>query len=245
MISVCMATYNGAEFIKDQINSILIQLGPDDELIVSDDASTDNTIEILKSYSDKRIKIYNHNKTLNNLNKRKGYYFASSNFSNALNHANGDYIFLCDQDDIWYPNKIQTCLHFLKEYDIIKHDYSTIDSKGNLIKKRIYIKADQINRNFFHLLKDLPFRGCCTAFRKEILNNIIPLPKNCLQHDTWIGMMARFEGRNFKYINKPLIYHRIHNKNVSELHKPNSIFFQIYYRLRLLIQVILRKYKLQ
>ena len=89
MISVCMATYNGEKYLREQVGSILTQLGENDELVVSDDGSTDSTIDILKSYNDPRIKIFINT----------GRHGVNSNFENALRHADGDYIFLSDQDD--------------------------------------------------------------------------------------------------------------------------------------------------
>ena len=94
MISVCIATYNGEKYIKEQLLSILPQLGKKDEVIISDDHSTDNTLDIVKGLNDNRIKIVMNN-------REKGY---TSNFENALSYAIGDYIFLSDQDDIWMSN---------------------------------------------------------------------------------------------------------------------------------------------
>ena len=117
MISVCMATYNGERYIKRQIDSILYQLGEDDELIISDDGSTDRTLEIIKKYNDSRIKIYEHIKKaeLSKVKKLRNFYYATSNFENALIHSRGEYIFLADQDDIWESEKVtstSSCLAF-------------------------------------------------------------------------------------------------------------------------------------
>ena len=90
MISVCMATYNGEKYIQEQIDSILCQLSKDDELVISDDHSTDATCDIIKSYNDRRIKLF-----LNELAKG-----VTHNFENALLHSKGDIIFLADQDDV-------------------------------------------------------------------------------------------------------------------------------------------------
>ena len=95
MISVCIATYNGEKYLREQLDSILPQLAESDEVIVSDDGSTDGTIDLITSLNDPRIKIVSNS-------GRKGYV---GNFENALKHTTGDYIFLSDQDDIWYPNK--------------------------------------------------------------------------------------------------------------------------------------------
>ena len=97
MISVCMACYNGEKFIQEQVDSIICQLGLDDELIISDDGSNDRTLDILFSYEDSRIKIL-HNRACHGF---------VGNFENALSHAKGDYIFLSDQDDIWKKEKVQ------------------------------------------------------------------------------------------------------------------------------------------
>jgi len=95
-ISVCMATYNGEKYIYDQLQSILTQLSENDEVIISDNYSSDKTIEIIELFNDPRIKIYF-------LKKGK----SIKNFENALLHASRDYIFLADQDDIWLPGKVQ------------------------------------------------------------------------------------------------------------------------------------------
>jgi glycosyltransferase involved in cell wall biosynthesis len=99
-ISVCIATFNGGRFIQEQVMSVLPQLGEEDEMVVSDDGSTDDTIPILKSFHDPRISIWQNN-------GRHGFIW---NFENALTKAMGDVIFLCDQDDIWKPNKVETVM---------------------------------------------------------------------------------------------------------------------------------------
>ena len=96
MISVCIATYNGERFIREQIDSILRQLSSDDEIIVSDDGSTDDTISIINSIDDKRIRIIE--------GPRK--HSPTHNFECAMKEAKGYYIFLADQDDVWKPNKV-------------------------------------------------------------------------------------------------------------------------------------------
>ena len=105
MISVCIATYNGEKYLRKQLDSILNQLEYNDEVIISDDGSSDETLNIISSYNDKRIHVF-HN---------KGEHGVVKNFENGLNHVLGDYIFLCDQDDIWKSNKVQVVLNELKD----------------------------------------------------------------------------------------------------------------------------------
>ena len=116
-ISVCLATFNGEKYLQQQIESILIQLGDNDELIISDDGSSDQTLNIIESFSDKRIHIF-HNKM------NHGFI---GNFENALRIATGDYIFLSDQDDVWSSDKLRISLQALEKADLIVHDAEMID----------------------------------------------------------------------------------------------------------------------
>lgn len=106
-ISVCMATYNEAKYIREQLESILCQLSEDDEIIVSDDGSTDGTIDIIMSYHDNRVKVLHHISS-----PGSSFVKATRNFENALLHAHGDYI-LADQDDVWHKNKVSVCFSYL------------------------------------------------------------------------------------------------------------------------------------
>ena len=107
MVSVCMATYNGARYLREQIDSILAQLSIDDELIISDDGSTDDTFNIIGGYDDPRIRLL----------RNRGKHGFSSNFGNALFHAKGEYVFLSDQDDVWIAGKYADVLAKLQQYD--------------------------------------------------------------------------------------------------------------------------------
>ena len=125
MISVCMASYNGAIFIKQQAVSILNQLGLEDELIISDDGSKDNTLEILASLNDSRIKIYHHSAP----------HGVVSNFENAIKHASGDYIFLSDHHG---SEPALHCLHtgcFSESYSR-RHQFLPVRKPWNLLRHR-------------------------------------------------------------------------------------------------------------
>ena len=130
MISVCMATYNGQKYIKEQIDSILCQLGPADELVISDDHSTDLTPDIIKSYDDKRIKFF-----YNEL--KKG---VTHNFENALLKSKGDILFLADQDDVWLPNKIEVTFNLMKQMECVNCVETPILVHTDLKVVDIYLK---------------------------------------------------------------------------------------------------------
>jgi hypothetical protein len=122
-ISVCMATYNGSEYIREQISSILIQLGIGDELIVSDDTSTDNTIEIIQSFNDDRIKVVINSKCKSPI----------FNFENAIKQASNPLIFLSDQDDVWVENKVYEMKLMLNQYSMVVCNHSVVDENMTII----------------------------------------------------------------------------------------------------------------
>ncbi len=204
MISVCMATYNGEKYLREQVDSILAQLGNDDELIISDDGSTDSTIRILESYNDSRIKIFHNIKN----------HGVNGNFENALNQANGDYIFLSDQDDVWIPGKVETCINALQTSKCVVHDCYVVD--GNLIITSDSFFAERGSRSgFFHNWIKNGYLGCAMAFRREILELVLPIPlKLPVWHDIWIGVLCDIKF-GVTFIPFKGIYFRRHSTNTS------------------------------
>lgn len=244
MVSVCMATYNGSKYLKEQIDSVLSQLSEDDELIISDDASTDNTIDLIMSYHDDRIKLLHHNPLEVSPNDTfLGHKRASSNFENALKNAKGDFIFLSDQDDVWKDNKVKYCLKYLQNYSLVTSDCSVIDGNGNILKKAHYSGVSPIHKNLYANITDMPFKGSCIAFKSEILDYVLPFPRGTVVHDDWIGCLA-CHFKSIFFINTPLFYYRIHGSNISR-GKINPLILQIEYRLCFLINIIQRILKIR
>jgi len=201
--SVCMAVHNGELFLREQIESILPQLKSDDELIISDDASADSTIEIINSYHDSRICL------LPPLRFGK----PSKNFEYALGHCKNEVIFLADQDDIWHPQKMKIMENELALCDLLVCDCRIIDENGNVLNESFF----EQNRSKNGLLKNLmknSFVGCCMAFHRKILEKILPFPLTISMHDQWIGLIAQ---RYFKvkFIPQSLVDHRRHLNNYS------------------------------
>lgn len=237
MISVCIATYNGELFIKKQLLTILSQLSIEDEIIISDDGSTDRTIAIVNSINDNRIKIFNHEKS-EIKHRSANHIYTSKNFENALKNVNGDYIFLADQDDLWAGEKIAKMIKSLSENDniLVASNFSVIDTNDNIID-RLFFKKKPIKKYFFSNLIRTPFFGCSMGFKRELLKYILPFPKNLILHDNWIGFIALHYG-HVEYINEPLILYRRHQNNVSQDKgkSNNPIWYKIFYRINLFIQ---------
>lgn len=206
MISVCMATHNGEKYIKEQINSILKQLGNSDELVISDDGSNDKTLEIINSYRDTRIKVFPQKSPSGLL----GHEYATLNFENALKNAKGDYIFLSDQDDVWTDDKVEVCMNYLQTYDYVVSDAFVTDGNLNVISDTRFLKEEKIHFNkYMAVVFSTPYQGSCAAFRRSVLNKAMPFPKGIQSHDRWIGNVAAFYFK-YKIVPEKLIYYRRH-----------------------------------
>lgn len=234
MISVCIATHNGEKYIKEQLMSILSQLDRGDEVIISDDLSSDRTIQIINSLNDSRIRIFYFNRKQKYKNIHE---LVSLNFENALKQTRGDYIFLSDQDDIWASNKIEIFRDYMGTCDLIISDCCFI--VNDIIRKDCSFYNNKSPYHNYLLLK-AQYHGCCMAFSRKVLLRSLPFPKNLALHDGWIGMIGEFTGE-IKFINKPLTYYRIHEDNVSGFNKsPNSIYYKIMYRIEIYLYLMMR-----
>jgi glycosyltransferase involved in cell wall biosynthesis len=204
-ISVAMATFNGEKYIKEQIDSILNQTLKINELIISDDGSTDNTINIIRNYNDNRIKLLNgpHNGV-------------KQNFANAINNTTGDIIFLSDQDDVWLNNKVEMIIKVFqnKNCQCIVHDCDVVSSQKVIIDSFFdYRKSKSGITN--NIIKN-SYLGCCMAFTKNMIKYILPIPNTIEMHDQWIGIICEKHGKSI-FLKEKLIHYRRHSDNVSSM----------------------------
>lgn len=228
MISVCMATYNGAVFIRQQLESILLQLpnSPEDaEVVIADDGSSDKTLSIIELLRDSRIRVLPCESHLGVI----------YNYERALQACKGDFIFLADQDDVWLPEKVAKTLELLNEVDLVTHDAFMLcpsddsdtplwNRSGKLSEIRPYRSGVVCNwwKN--------SFTGCCMAFRRNVLNRALPFPRNLPMHDQWLGIVAE---RFFKVrtIEDPLVEYRQHSKNATHIgNSPAGVLQKIKWR---------------
>ena len=230
-ISVAMTTYNGERFVKEQIESILACLKDNDELVISDDGSKDNTLAILRelSLADGRIRILD--------GPHQG---VVKNFENALMHCEGEYIFLSDQDDLWKNDKVTSVLPLLEKYILVCHNANIYDYRADKIVGDVQSKIGTHKSVFKNIVKN-SFIGCCMAFRRELLQYALPFPEQELihMHDWWLGLIALKAGK-VHFEKSCLIDYRIHGDNAVGFQK-TSFSFKIKKRMGMLKALRKRK----
>ena len=205
MISVALAAYKGEKYIEEQLLSILPQLSAADEVIVSDDRPGGATERIVKRImaDDPRV-IYVEG-------KGRG---VVQNFVNAIRYCRGDKIFLCDQDDVWLPNKVSAVMEaFDKGATLVLHNAYVTDRDLNITDYSFFEKRGSKKGFWRNIIKN-SYMGCCMAFDRKLLKKIMPIPRYIPMHDQWIGLMGEKYGK-VKFIDMPLIYYRVHGGNVT------------------------------
>lgn len=229
MISVCIATYNGERYIRQQIESIVCQLNVDDEIIVSDDGSTDGTLDIVKGIGDKRIKII----------EGPGRKSPILNFECALKASKGDFIFLSDQDDVWKHDKVEICMKWLKTYHCVVSDAEVTDNRLKPLYPSLYDIMQVRQGRIYNTIWKNGYTGCCMAFRRNVLEASLPFPKNIPMHDIWIGNVAAYK-YNVIFIPDRLIHFRRHENTISCNGKGSkfTIWQQMKFRLNIIKNII-------
>jgi glycosyltransferase involved in cell wall biosynthesis len=229
LISIALCTYNGAEFLVQQLESILSQSYNNIEIIIVDDCSTDDTLSIITKYEckDPRIKIYKNAKNIG-FNK---------NFGKAISLTNGDFIALSDQDDIWDINKITELFHAISDNWVVFSNSQSINSKGNLLDSFLLKDFRLEKQNYTSLLLNNYVTGHTSLIKREALDYILPFPEQGF-YDWWIGFSAIYHGK-LRYLNKVLTNYRIHPNSIVQTMGSSSSFEKIHSdeKCRLIIQL--------
>ncbi|WP_292009520.1 glycosyltransferase family 2 protein [Chryseobacterium sp.] len=221
--SVAMCTFNGERFLKKQLDSILSQTIPIDEIIICDDSSTDGTQKILSEYQIQfphLFKVYINDDTLKSV----------KNFEKAISLCTNDIIFLSDQDDLWLPSKVESFFKIFQkstEIDVIASSAYIIDENENRINKNTiwdifsFFKARNIQYKYFEIFNLIgnTATGANMAFRKSIINEIIPFPDQHYHHDEWIALVSSLKNR-FYFLDEKTGSYRIH-----DLQQIGGVFF--------------------
>ncbi len=214
MISVCMATYNGEKTVARQLHSILKQLTKEDELVIIDDQSKDRTVEIVKE----TLNQYDIPYSLSINPKNLGPIFS---FERALKKAAGDYIYLSDQDDEWFLNKVEKIQHAFKEgAALVVHDAHVVDGELNILDPSWnHYNNNNIQQGISGNLLKNAYTGAMMAFTKEVRDCALPFPKIVEMHDQFLFMAAKKNGLPITIIHEPLMNYVRHGNNVTGMKK--------------------------
>ncbi len=211
-VSVCLAAYNGERWLRAQLTSILHQLDDADEVVIVDDASGDSTPRIVEELRDPRIRVLRNVRNIG----------VDSSFERAISEANGEIIFLSDQDDLWYENKVAIVLGAFAEtpdVTLVLSDAEIIDEAGNRREYTYFEARGKFVPGIMANILKSKFLGCAMAFRANLRKHFLPFPSLIPGHDMWIGIVNEWYGKT-RFIKQPLIAYRRHGSNASpETHR--------------------------
>lgn len=233
-VAILLPTYNGQKYILPFLNSLYKQTYRPIRIIVSDDASTDRTVDIIKRWAqahksdDFALELIKNNKNVG----------LAQNIRRMSQLVQEEYVFLADQDDIWHKEKVRCQVDFLQEHpDVIECicDRSIIDQNNKLLCKsenryrhltRRKMKFEQV------ICQPSVYAANGIALRNHNLSEILDIPEGIVEQDTYITTMASTYGA-IDFINKPLVYYRIHSNNLSSCYimETNKNIFKIYWML--------------
>lgn len=236
MISVCMATYNGERFIRQQIDSILSQLAEGDELVISDDSSTDGTVAILAGLAaaDKRVRLYT------------GQRFRSPvlNFEFVVKQACGEIIVLADQDDIWLENKLAVIRSAfageVRRPFLLVLDAQVVAEDGSELYHSV-LKKLNAGPGFWKNLYDNRYLGCCMAFSSDLLTRALPFPPKIPMHDIWLGQLCERIGTT-RFLPVITMKYRKHGASLTDFKIEFRPWLQIRRRVMLAWNLLCRAY---
>lgn len=216
-VSVALATYNGEKYLSALLESIARQTWIPFEIIVSDDASTDSTLDVLCGFeSALPLKISAHVERLGVI----------ANFNRALSSCGGDYIALADQDDVWLPEKISKLMEKMLEQEallgketptLIFSNLNIVDDKLQKIPPFRFLKSvyeTQERQQLIDLLVKNSIPGCAMLINRALLQRAMPIPKNFFMHDWWLALTATTFGV-IKGVDSSLVEYRQHQTNYS------------------------------
>jgi len=212
MRSVAIAAFQGMPYIRRQMSSILAQLSPDDEVVVSDNGSTDGTLAFLEDMADAdpRIRLFT-------LSEPRG---VIPNFENAIAKCRGSLIFLSDQDDIWMDNKLDVMSRIFEENPriiAVQADAELIDSDGRTTEPSFFALR-RSGPGFWKNFRKNTWQGCNMAFRRGILELAFPFPRSIPMHDMWIGLLSGLAGE-VEFLPVVLARYRRHGDNASAMNR--------------------------
>lgn len=228
-VSIAICTYNGEKYLQEQLDSLLNQTYNNLEIIITDDRSTDRTMEILSSYTvrDKRVKVFQNETNI-------GYV---KNFSKAISLCSGDFIALADQDDIWKLTKIERFITEIGNNALIYSDAILMDESGKDLNKQLIRPENNLISG--HCNKAFLFNNCVSGntlmFKKELLPYILPIPEVSM-HDIWIAFIASSVG-TICYTEEAMTYYRRHNEQATQILSKKKNYKNFIHKIRQKISI--------
>ena len=209
-ISVCMATYNGARFVRDQVTSILDELGPADELVVADDASTDDTLQVLREVRDARIVILR-------METNSGHV---RTFERAMQAARGDVVMLADQDDLWPEGRVAALTAALELHPVVAGNLEVLG--GGPAPSAPRLRHEDSGRALRNIMGVLTGRrayfGSAMAYRSGLAPTLLPFPGVVEAHDIWLALAGSRAG-GVGHVETPVVLRRVHGENLTPEHR--------------------------
>lgn len=202
-----MAVHNGHRFLPEQISSVLAQLGPQDEIVVVDDASADDSVAWLAALREPRIKVH-RNQTNEGV---------IASFGQGLALSRHPIAFLCDQDDIWLPGKRDAFVTAFAQDTrtlVVISDAQIIDAEGRVTSPSFMATRGGFRKGLAQTLLRNRYLGCAMAVRREVIRAALPIPSQVPMHDMWLGALGNLLGR-VGYISTPLLQYRRHSANAT------------------------------
>lgn len=218
-ISVVLCTYNGAAYLREQLDSLMRQTLPIAELIIQDDASQDETWAIVSEYAQKYafIKAIHHEQNV-------GF---KENFASALQQTTGDFIAYCDQDDIWTDNHLEVLLDLIADKDLAVGNALLIDAQGQSMgfTLREEFRYENVAENDIDKLYPIFYRssvhqGASMLIRRKLLDTLLPFPEDVAFHDVWTASLACCQS-GLNDTEQVITLYRQHGKNVTTHAKPS------------------------
>ncbi len=232
-ISVAMITFNGEKYLRQQMDSILENLSPRDEIVVSDDGSSDRTWELLEAYAarDQRIRVFH--------GPGRG---IIANVNAVLGKCRGKYIYLSDQDDVWKPNKaarVQRCFEEGRVHLVVHDNQVCNEDLQQVLESSFFAFRGCRPGAFWNIVKN-SYIGCCMAFSRELLEKALPIPEEIQMHDQWLGLMNDLYYKDSCFLEEKLLLYRRHEGNASDFSR-NSLGKMI--RNRMILLKCLMRYR--
>jgi len=231
MRSVVLATCQGEKFIGEQLDSILPQLAPEDEVVISDDASTDGTLAIVAGLRDPRIRVVANR-------SRAGYV---GNFQRAVEASRGESVYFSDQDDVWLPNKVAVMDAALRSSPLVASDATVVDENLQTLKLSYFASRGISSFSPGRIFLKPRIIGATLACRRQYLESLLPVPAG-IPHDFWLSLNAALD-HSLAVVDTPLILYRRHAATASPTATGNKrpLAVMLMERCRLLIALCRRR----